>query len=183
MGFTSDLALSDALAFVRLLVLTGYLLPVVYQAKQELHNYKSGVTSTAMSTQRDANVSSPAVAVCMRRPFKGSSLILEKAEFLNRTYAVDEVLDLKSQNLTVQPVYTRFLGTCYLLTATEGSKKFGFLRIAVSNPRLVKLFLLTEAQEFCLQVGICHVRFPIILPSSDSTEIWLTTTMKKWPEE
>ncbi len=156
------------------------------QSYQEMLKYASGVTSTAISTFIDNNVSYPIMAVCASKVYREVGRITTMERYLEMTYTAEEIVMLDKlepgrEYFNISSWYTYHYGLCVLLRPHETIHYTDWVKIRAKLK--VKVFLLAEHQELCLVMADCNRELAVVPTVDEKTVVKLRVKRKLWPEE
>ncbi len=116
------------LAVLRAALFGALCVPVVLQAIDEIANYRSEMTSTAMWTERDESMRWPNIVFCMKVPFfggDGSGPIMTQEQFDNQTYGQDAFFAGDVDGIfgveEVEALSTWYEGKCFMIKVRTDS--------------------------------------------------------------
>ena len=169
---------------LRLALLVGFVVPVLHQSYTEVRKYLSHLADTASWTKVDENVIYPNIVVCPTDSFRRGRLILTPEEYLNNTFELDEVIVRDSVEpkgkVTVQAIYTRLHGRCYVLKPDRDVRYTTFIQLQLVDPASTRVHVVDRGQELCVMLAYCDAKFDSSTVKSDYSVGYLSATMNIW---
>lgn len=114
------------------------------QSYREIAKYFTKLTSTAIRTDNDLRPRHPAVCVCHKVPFKEDRLIINRSEYEERSWSLNETFKLElfqpslnASKFEIDEIRTLWTGTCFLIRYNENVTFDEWLAVSVRNTSAV----------------------------------------------
>ena len=155
------------------------------QSFKEMQKYASGLTSSAIFTYQDENLTYPDIVLCHKEGFKTNNFDDSVESYINNTYYYDEIVKSGSHRprdaFNVTEFYTYIYGRCYLLEPNPKYKYVDWMMLHLLNPSKTTMYIINKGQEICLIIGECNNKYQVIDTEYDAFSVYMTARKEVRP--